>query len=45
MHAVDYENCVASNTADLERLGQDGVNITRTSTYGPSIISWADGAP
>jgi hypothetical protein len=37
MHAVDYANCVASNTCPtLAALGQTGVNYTRTSTSRPS---------
>ena len=37
MHAVDYENCVASNTCPtLAALGKTGVNYTRTSTSRPS---------
>jgi len=37
MHAVDYENCVASNTCPhLAELGETGVNYTRTSTARPS---------
>jgi Type I phosphodiesterase / nucleotide pyrophosphatase len=37
MHAVDYENCVASNTCPtLAGLGKTGVNYTRTSTSRPS---------
>jgi hypothetical protein len=37
MHAVDYENCVASNTCPtLATLGKTGVNYTRTSTSRPS---------
>ena len=37
MHAVDYENCVASNTCPhLAALGQSGVNYTRTTTSRPS---------
>ncbi len=37
MHAVDYENCVASNTCPtLAALGKTGVNYTRTSTARPS---------
>src|SRR5271169_5469759 len=37
MHAVDYENCVASNTCPtLAALGKTGVNYTRTTTSRPS---------
>jgi len=37
MHAVDYANCVASNTCPhLAELGETGVNYTRTSTSRPS---------
>ena len=37
MHAVDYENCVASKTCpNLAALGQTGVNYTRTTTSRPS---------
>jgi Type I phosphodiesterase / nucleotide pyrophosphatase len=37
MHAVDYENCVASNTCPhLAALGRTGVNYTRTTTSRPS---------
>jgi predicted AlkP superfamily pyrophosphatase or phosphodiesterase len=37
MHAVDYENCVKSNTCpNLAALGKTGVNYTRTSTSRPS---------
>jgi hypothetical protein len=37
MHALDYENCVASRTCpNLAALGQTGVNYTRTSTSRPS---------
>lgn len=37
MHAVDYENCVKSNTCpNLAALGRTGVNYTRTSTSRPS---------
>ncbi len=37
MHAVDYENCVASNTCPtLAELGEHGVNYTRTTTSRPS---------
>jgi len=37
MHAVDYQNCVASNTCpNLAALGETGVNYTRTSTSRPS---------
>ena len=37
MHAVDYENCVASNTCpNLAALGKTGVHYTRTSTSRPS---------
>ena len=37
MHAVDYKNCVASNTCPhLAELGETGVNYTRTSTSRPS---------
>ena len=37
MHAVDYENCVASRTCPhLAALGRTGVNYTRTSTSRPS---------
>jgi len=37
MHAVDYKNCVASNTCpNLAALGETGVNYTRTSTSRPS---------
>jgi len=38
MHAVDYKNCVASNTCPhLAELGETGVNYTRTSTSRPSV--------
>jgi hypothetical protein len=37
MHAVDYENCVASKTCPhLAALGKTGVNYTRTTTSRPS---------
>ena len=37
MHALDYENCVASNTCpNLATLGKTGVNYPRTSTSRPS---------
>jgi hypothetical protein len=37
MHAVDYENCVASNTCpNLADLGHTGVTYTRTTTSRPS---------
>jgi len=37
MHAVDYENCVASGTCPtLAALGKTGVNYTRTTTSRPS---------
>jgi hypothetical protein len=37
MHAVDYENCVASKTCPtLASLGKSGVNYTRTTTSRPS---------
>jgi hypothetical protein len=37
MHAVDYANCVASNTCPhLAELGETGVAYTRTSTSRPS---------
>jgi hypothetical protein len=37
MHAVDYENCVASNTCPtLAALGKTGVSYTRTTTSRPS---------
>src|SRR5580704_2542054 len=37
MHAVDYENCVASNTCPtFAALGKTGVNYTRTTTSRPS---------
>jgi hypothetical protein len=37
MHAVDYENCMASNTCPtLAALGKTGVNYTRTTTSRPS---------
>jgi Type I phosphodiesterase / nucleotide pyrophosphatase len=37
MHAVDYENCVASNSCPhLAALGKTGVNYTRTSASRPS---------
>ena len=37
MHAVDYENCVASNTCPhLAALGSTGVNYTRTTASRPS---------
>lgn len=37
MHAVDYENCAASNTCPtLAALGKTGVNYTRTTTSRPS---------
>ena len=36
MHAVDYENCAASNTCPhLAALGRTGVNYTRTTTSRP----------
>ena len=37
MHAVDYENCVASgNCPTLAALGKTGVNYTRTTSARPS---------
>jgi len=37
MHAVDYENCVASNTCpNIAALGRTGVHYTRTTTARPS---------
>src|ERR1700746_2126106 len=37
MHAVDYENCVASKTCPhVAALGKTGVNYTRTTTSRPS---------
>jgi hypothetical protein len=37
MHAVDYENCVASKTCpNLAALGRTGVHYTRTTTSRPS---------
>jgi len=37
MHAVDFENCVASKTCPhLAALGKTGVNYTRTTTSRPS---------
>jgi hypothetical protein len=37
MHAVDYENCVASKTCPhLAALGKTGVNYTRTTSARPS---------
>jgi hypothetical protein len=37
MHAVDYENCVASKTCPhLAALGRSGVHYTRTTTSRPS---------
>ena len=37
MHALDYENCVASKTCPtLAALGKNGVNYTRTTTSRPS---------
>jgi Type I phosphodiesterase / nucleotide pyrophosphatase len=37
MHAVDFENCVASSTCpNLAALGQTGVTYTRTTTSRPS---------
>jgi Type I phosphodiesterase / nucleotide pyrophosphatase len=37
MHAVDYENCTASNTCPhLAALGKSGVTYTRTTTSRPS---------
>ncbi len=37
MHAIDYENCVASKTCPrLAALGRTGVNYTRTTTSRPS---------
>jgi type I phosphodiesterase/nucleotide pyrophosphatase len=37
MHAVDYQNCVASNTCPtLAELGKTGVNYMRTTTSRPS---------
>jgi hypothetical protein len=37
MHAVDYENCVASKTCPhLAAIGKTGVNYTRTTTSRPS---------
>ena len=37
MHALDFENCVESNTCPaLKNLAKNGVNYTRTSTSRPS---------
>src|SRR3984893_16245176 len=37
MHAVDYENCVASHTCpNLAALGKTGITYTRTTTSRPS---------
>jgi hypothetical protein len=37
MHALDFENCVSSNTCPtLKALAKTGVNYTRTSTSKPS---------
>ena len=37
MHAVDYENCLESNTCpNLAALGRTGVHYTRTTTSRPS---------
>jgi hypothetical protein len=37
MHAVDFQNCVVAKTCpNLEALGKDGVNYTRTSSARPS---------
>jgi hypothetical protein len=37
MHALDYLNCVSSNTCPtLKALGNTGINYTRTSTSRPS---------
>ncbi len=37
MHALDYVNCVSSNTCPtLKALGNTGINYTRTSTSRPS---------
>jgi hypothetical protein len=37
LHAVDYENCVASNTCpNLAALGHTGLTYTRTTTSRPS---------
>ncbi|HVN42522.1 MAG TPA: alkaline phosphatase family protein [Steroidobacteraceae bacterium] len=37
MHAVDYQNCVATGTCpNLAHLGKNGVQYTRTSTARPS---------
>lgn len=37
MHALDFQNCVASKTCpNMAALGQVGVNYTRTSTSKPS---------
>ncbi|HEY2460329.1 MAG TPA: alkaline phosphatase family protein [Candidatus Acidoferrum sp.] len=37
MHAVDFANCVASNTCPaLAELGETGLNYTRTTTSRPS---------
>ena len=37
MHAVDYENCIASNTCpNMAALGRTGVHYTRTTTSRPS---------
>jgi len=37
MHALDYENCVREGTCPhLAKLGETGVNYTRTSTAKPS---------
>ena len=40
MHAVDFANCVASNTCPhLAELGETGVNYTRTTLPGRRIPS------
>ena len=37
MHALDFQNCVASNTCpNMAALGAVGANYTRTSTSKPS---------
>jgi len=37
MHAVDYENCVASQTCPhIAALRRNGINYTRTTTSRPS---------
>ena len=51
MHAVDYENCVASKTCpNLAALGRTGVHYTRTTTSRPSdsfpgLMAIVTGAP